>query len=183
AWRLFRARSPLLRAAAPLFVAALIMIAQPTYHVAIAASLRRFDGPLEKEWVEIPDVPRAAGAFFRQSSADDVRNARRYLDALGPDATFFDFTNRGLLYFLLDRDMPIRQVEVAFYESEARQREVIAAIERNPRIRAALVPVDDNANAVDGVPNRVRAPLVWQYLETHFIPDRQEGELMFWKRK
>jgi hypothetical protein len=182
-WRLFRARSPQLRAAAPLALAILLMIAQPTYHIAIAASLRRVDGPLEKEWVEIPEIPRAAGAYFRQSHADDVRNAKRYLDALGPDATFFDFTNRGLLYFLLDRDMPIRQVEVAFYESEARQKEVINAIERNPHVVAALMPVDDVANAVDGIPNRVRAPLVYQYIEQHFTPDRQEGALMFWKRK
>jgi hypothetical protein len=182
-WRLFRARSAQLRAAAPIVVVILLMIAQPTYHIAIAASLRRVDGPLEKEWVEVRDVPRAAGALFRQSHADDIHNARDYLATLGPDATFFDFTNRGLLYFLLDRDMPVRQVEVAFYESEARQREVIAALERNPRVRAALMPVDDVANAVDGVPNRVRAPLVYQYIEQHFTPDRQVGELMFWRRK
>ncbi|MBV9495741.1 MAG: hypothetical protein JOZ54_15955 [Acidobacteria bacterium] len=182
-WRLFRARSAQLRVFGPLLAVALVMIAQPTYHIAIAASLRRVHGPLEAQWVEIDDVPRATGALFRQTDADVVRAAQRYVATLGPDDTFFDFTNRGLLYFLLDRDMPVRQVEVAFYESEKLQREVIAAIERNPHVRAALVPANDGANAVDGVPNRDRAPLVWQYLETHFEPDRTEGELVFWRRK
>ena len=88
----------------------------------------------------------------------------------------------GLLYFLFDRDCPIRQIEVAFYETEDRQREVIARIEGNPNVRAALVPPSAEALDVDGVPNAVRAPLVWQYLQQHFTPDFQEGDVIFWRR-
>ncbi|MGA8808414.1 MAG: hypothetical protein WB973_11100, partial [Thermoanaerobaculia bacterium] len=100
------------------------------------------------------------------------------------DETWFDFTNRGNLYFLLDRDCPMRQVEVAFYETEARQRDVIRRIEQNPRIRFALMPPEPTDNtAVDGVPNRVRAPLVYAYLQTHFTPDHEEAGVNFWRRK
>jgi hypothetical protein len=73
-------------------------------------------------------------------------------------------------------------IEVAFYEPDSRQREVISAIESNRRIRAALVPPPDDDTAVDGVPNSVRAPLVWRYLQTHFTPDFAEGQVVFWKR-
>ena len=114
--------------------------------------------------------------------AAQVASARKYVElTLKPQETYFDFTNRALLFYLLRRDNPIRYVEVANYESEARQREVIAALERNPHVRAALVP--PGGEAVDGVPNDVRAPLVWQYLQQNFHPDFEEGEVVFWRRK
>src|SRR5207244_10927056 len=99
-----------------------------------------------------------------------------------PGATVFYCTARGPLYFLFDRDCPIRQIEVAFYGPEDRQREVIARIEQYPTIRAALVPPSADSPDVDGVPNAVRAPLVWQYLQQHFTPDFQEGDVVFWRR-
>jgi hypothetical protein len=110
---------------------------------------------------------------------------KRFIDArLQRGDTFFDFTNRGVLYFLFDRDCPVRQYEVAFYQPEERQREVIAQLERNPHVRAALVPAgpDDNTG-VDGVPNPIRAPMVWAYLQEHFQPSFQEGSVVFWMRK
>ena len=88
-----------------------------------------------------------------------------------------------MLYYLCDRDCPTRQIEVAFYEPERLQREVIAAIERNPRIRAAMVPSADDGTGVDGVANPTRAPLVWQYLQQHFVPDYAEGGVIFWRRQ
>ena len=90
---------------------------------------------------------------------------------------------RSNLYFLLDRDCPIRQIEVAFYETEQRQSEVIGRIEKNPRIRFALIPGDPDTTAVDAISNRVRAPMVYAYLQEHFTPDYEEGGVVFWRRK
>ncbi|MGH7635870.1 MAG: hypothetical protein ACRENC_19235, partial [Gemmatimonadaceae bacterium] len=170
-FRLFHSRIPLARAAAPAMVILALMMAQPTAHIAITGALRRTHGSMDPDWRELA-LPRAQGALSRSSDAAIVDIVNRYANShLKPDETWFDFTNRGNLYFLLNRDCPIRQIEVAFYETEARQREVIARIEQSPHIRFALMPGDPDTTAVDAIANRVRAPLVYAYLLSHFEPD------------
>jgi hypothetical protein len=183
-WRMWRARSTVARTYAPLVTLIVIMIASPTIHLAIAASLRRSRAPIDPGWT-VTAEPRATGAWIRERDAAILAAARAYLErTVGPDGTFFDFTNRAMLFFLLDRDCPIRQIEPAFYETEALQREVIARIESNPRVRAALVPkpANDDHTGVD-VPNAVRAPLVWKYLQENFRPDYEDENIVFWRRK
>ena len=126
---------------------------------------------------------RARGAFWFEEDVVTVRAAGAYIDRLGSGDTFFDFTNHGLLYFLFDRPCPVRQPEVAFYEREELQREVIGRIERDPHVVAALVPPFPEYGSVDRVPNSVRAPIVWKYLQDHFRPDYQAGSVVFWRRK
>jgi hypothetical protein len=182
-FRLFRSRIPLARAAAPVTVVLALMMAQPTAHIAITGSLRRTHGPTESGWNELA-LPRARGALSRTSDAAVIDIVQRYAAShLKPNETWFDFTNRGNLYFLLDRDCPIRQIEVAFYETGQRQREVMARIDQNPRIRFALMPADPETTAVDAIPNRDRAPMVYAYLQEHFTPDYEEGGVIFWRRK
>src|SRR5207302_7201718 len=128
---------------------------------------------MDSGWREV-SLPRARGAYFNEPNARTIEVAARYLDShLRSDETFFDFTNRGALYAVLDRDCPIRQVEVAFYETSELQREVIARLDSNALVGAALVPPPDPSVSidVDGVPNATRAPLVWTYLQQHFEPD------------
>jgi hypothetical protein len=168
----------------PVAVVLLLMIAQPTAHLARTASLRRATGPLDPKFSSVLyDPPRAGDALWPEGDAATITAAGTYINRLAPDDTFFDFTNSGLLYFLFNRDCPIRQVEVAFYEREDLQRDVIARIERNPHVVAALVPSVPAYGSVDFVPNAVRAPLVWKYLQDHFRPDYQAGSVVFWRRK
>jgi len=182
-FRLFHSRLPLARAAAPVVVLITLIMAQPTAHIAITGSLRRTRGTTERDLRELA-LPRARGALSRASDAAVIDVVKRYADShLKADETWFDFTNRGNLYFLLDRDCPIRQIEVAFYETEQRQSEVIGRIEKNPRIRFALIPGDPDTTAVDAISNRVRAPMVYAYLQEHFTPDYEEGGVVFWRRK
>lgn len=183
-WRMWRARDPMARLAAPAVTLLVIMIASPTIHIAITAALRRSRAPIDAGWT-VTSEPRAAGAWIRERDAAILAASRAYLErTVGPDGTFFDFTNRAMLFFLLDRDCPIRQIEPAFYETEARQREVIARIENNSRVRAALVPkpASDDHTGVD-VPNPVRAPLVWKYIQENFRPDYEDENIVFWRRK
>ena len=182
---LYRSRLRLARAFAPVVTVIVMVLLQPTTHLGIVSWLRHARGPVDANVRELTDPPRARGALYTLDDATTITSAQKYISThLNPEETFFDFTNRGLLYYLTDRDCPIRQIEVAFYEPEARQREVIAAIEHNPRIRAALVPptVGDDTG-VDGIDNPTRAPLVWRYLQEHFEPDFQEGKVVFWRRK
>jgi hypothetical protein len=180
AWMAMRRRS----AYAPAIVVALLILAAPTTHLGVAGWIRDVRGPVEPTLVEVPEIPRARGAFFHEHDAAALRGVARYASlSLAPEETWLDFTNRGIFYFLLRRDCPIRQPEVAFYETEQKQREVIARLEGDPRIRAVLLPGPDWRYNVDGVFNHERAPLVWQYIQTHFAPDFAEGNVVMWRRK
>lgn len=164
-------------------VVATIALAAPTTHMAVVGWMRTSRGPIEQGWRELQTLPRARGVLMHEKDIAVVEGIRKYASlSLKPDETFFDFSNRGIVYFLLRRDCPIREYEVAFYESEAQQREVIRRLESNPKVRAAFVPPDLRFS-VDGIPNATRAPLVWEYLQTHFEPDFEEGEVVMWRRK
>src|ERR1043166_3654411 len=105
-WLLLRARSVF----APAAVIVTLILGVPTSHLAVVSWLRHSRGPLDPGWVEIKDLPRARGSYYPANEAGVVDVVKRYVNAnLKPDETFFDFTNRGLLYFLLDRHCPIRQ--------------------------------------------------------------------------
>lgn len=175
---LVRARHAL----APFAVIAAILIAAPATHLRVAHAFRRAEGSLDPRWKPVANVPRARGALFLDYDRRVIASVARYLPTLAPGETFLDFTNRNLLYFLFDRDCPIRFYEVAFYETEERQRYVISVLESNPKIRAVLVPGPVGAYPVDGIPNRERAPLVWEYIERNFRPDFAEGDVVFWRR-
>lgn len=171
------------RALALVAIAAALVIANPTTHVSVLGMNRTTRGPAPN-WLTIDDIGRARGALWHASDAAAVASVKRYLSlSLAPDETFFDFTNSGALYFLFRRDHPIREYEVAFYQTERQQREVIQRIEENPKIRAALLPRTPDARFAVDIPNAWRAPLVHQYLVDHFELDFEEGELQFWKRK
>lgn len=178
---------PLLRRRSALAIPAIVAtlaLANPTTHLGVLGWMRQSRGPLDAKWVEVPDLPRARGALFFAPDANVLASAQKYVSlSLAPGETFFDFTNSGILYFLLRRDSPIRWYEVAFYESEEAQREVIRTLESNRKVRAVLVPATPLGRfAIDGIPNADRAPLVWEYLRANFHPDFQEGEVVFWRR-
>lgn len=176
---LLRRRSAL---AVPAILAAVI-IANPTTHLSVIGVNRTTRGP-PADWVEIRDVPRARGAYWHISDARAVASVRKYLTlSMKPDETFLDFANSGALYFLFRRDCPIREYEVAFFQSEEQQREIIRRIEANPKVRAVLVSSTPHGRFVVDVPNAWRAPLVQQYILAHFEPDFEEGEIAFWRRK
>ena len=120
--------------------------------------------------------------LFDGTVNSSITAARHFASTLAPSDTFVDFTNSALLYSLLGRDCPLRQVEVAAYQSNADQRDVIARIEHNPHIRAALITFPGTNQNIDGVSNAGRAPLVWEYLQQHFAPSFSENGVVFWKR-
>ncbi|HEX8170704.1 MAG TPA: hypothetical protein VF824_09215 [Thermoanaerobaculia bacterium] len=177
---LVRRRSPLALPA----IAATIVLAGPTTHLGVLGWMRRARAPVEPNFVELREPPRARGAYYHASDAQVVEAVGKYLRlSMNPEDTFFDLTNRGMLYFLYRRDCPIREYEVAFYEREEQQRAIIARLDANPHVRAVLVPGPHGRYTVDNIPNPDRAPLVWQWVQQNFEPDFEEGEVVFWRRK
>ncbi len=135
----------------------------------------------------LPTSPkRVDGAAFRIEDAKAVAAVSEFIGSrLAPGDTWLDFTSTSSLYFYFDRRCPIRYYEVASYETPEAQNEVIRAIDRNARVRAVLVHLGAGAaggEAIDGVPNRERAPLVWSYVEAHFHPAFTTPEVVFWER-
>ncbi|MEO6486758.1 MAG: hypothetical protein ABIO78_02325 [Thermoanaerobaculia bacterium] len=175
---LYRRRSPM----AKVVLLATLMLAHLTNHVAITSWLRRSTGPVDANLTVMTGVPRARGALFATRDAKAIAAARKYVDlSLKAHETFFDFSDRGILYFLLRRDCPIRQPVVVFYQPAELQREVIRRIS-DPRVAAVLVP-NGPQHGMDGVGNQTRAPLVWQYIQANFAPDFSEDGVQFWRRR
>lgn len=121
--------------------------------------------------------------LFDERAERSIQAARHFNATLGRDDTFVDFSNTALLYSLFGRDCPLRHVEVANYQPDDMQRDVIRRIEQNKKIRAALITFPGTNSDVDRVPNRERAPLVWAYLQQHFEPSFNEDGVEFWRRK
>jgi hypothetical protein len=169
-------------AVAAVAILAAIVLANPTTHASVIGVNRAARGAPASDWVEIRDLPRARGAYWHVRDAATVASVKKYVDlTLKPDETFFDFTDSGILYFLFRRDCPIREYEVAFYETEELQREVIRRIDSNPKVRAVLFR--EGRLSVDGIPSEWRAPLVHQYIVQNFERDFEEGDVAFWRRR
>jgi hypothetical protein len=160
------------------------LLANPFAHVmSVVPGLRETRGLPIGGGAFYTGTPRGGNAVFDRGAVTAIDAARRYVTtSMKPDETFVDFTNATLLYYLLDRDCPLRQTQVGLYESEPAQREVIGRIERNRKITAALVSFPAAYSSIDGIPNRERAPLVWKYLQEHFALAFDEQGVVFWKR-
>jgi hypothetical protein len=135
--------------------------------------------------LSIEEPPRARGALFPPPDASAVRATADFIRSAGlsREETWLDFANATGLYFLFDRDCPIRYYEVPFYESEEAQAEVIASVERNPRVRAVLVSTGLPSEPIDGIPNAVRAPRVAAFLRSNFEPFFRRERVEFWLRR
>jgi len=169
------------RQAAAVLAILLVLVATPFDHIFNFVTPVRHTSALPG-FQPFAGSRRAAGAVFSGGTATALGTTQRFLSTLKPGETFVDFANAGLLYYLFERETPIRYNSVTMYEPERVQREVIDAIERR-RVAAALIAFPGALSEVDGVPNRVRAPLVWQYLQAHYAPAIEENGVVFWRRR
>ena len=172
------------RPAAIAFTIALVFYAKPFALVFdLSSPLRRSGGADPASWAEYTGVPRARNAIVDPLTHEALGATQRFLATLKPNETFYDFANAATLYYVFNRPCPIRYAEVPLYESEEKQREVIAALEKDRTVKAALITFPTAYTAIDGVTSRDRAPLVWQYLEKNFVPAFDENGVVFWARR
>lgn len=172
------------RALAIALAIAVALIAKPTTHLFdVATPLRRSHGIVASGFVEYRGTPRARGAVVDPAVAKALASAQRFLTTqLRPGETFYDFAGAGSLHYIFDRESPVRMIEVAMSEREPTQREIVAALERNRRVRAVLILFPGGITHVDNIPNSDRAPLVWRYIHDHFRPAFHENGAEFWMR-
>jgi hypothetical protein len=116
-----------------------------------------------------PHVPKSGRATLPAGEARELAALKQVFDSMPPGQTFFDFANEPALYFLFDRKSPVRYCCVPFYETEEKQLEVIAALER-VRPPLAILAGGTPRDAFDGISNRERVPRVAAYLDTHYEP-------------
>jgi hypothetical protein len=128
---------------------------------------------------------RARGGSFPPADAALVRATNTLIREakLSSDETWLDFANAPGLYYLFDRNCPIRYYEVPFYESPSAQEEVVATLERNEKVRAVLVASGLPSDPIDGVPNAARAPKVAKFLELNFQPFLKQDGVEWWLRR
>ncbi len=172
--------------ATALLMATLVVGREPISFVSAAsrALVRPWTPPAARA-VEGEGLSRARGAVFLEADAaliEATAEMIRRTDLRGGD-TWLDFANAPGLYYLFDRDCPIRYYEVPFYEAESAQREVIAAVAANPRVRVVLASSGLLAQEIDHVSNDERAPRVAAFLREHFRPYWSAGAVEFWIRK
>ena len=157
----------------------LVFIAKPFTHLfGVATPLLRNPAPAA---TPIAGMPRSSGALFDDTTRRALETVQRA--QLRPDETFFDFTNASLVYYFTNRDCPIPWMEAPLYESEKRQRQVIAMLEANPRIAAVLLAFPGGQPVIDGIDNKIRAPLVWAHVEKLYEPWIDEAGVVMWKRR
>lgn len=172
------------RIAAAVVAVAILVLVRPDRHLLqLAAPLRLAHGVPEGDGVRIDSLPRARGAVFRPEVALAVGSAQKFAASLQPGETFYDFSNSGLLYFLLQRNAPTRHQHIPFVEKKELQGEVAERLLVDRSIAAVLIACPGGSADIDGVPNRVRAPLVWQAIERHFVPSFEENGVVFWRRR
>jgi hypothetical protein len=160
---------------APALAAGLVAVARP---IRLAAVLR---DALRRA----PQCERPLGDRGRMpcAQADDLGALRGWMDReLPAEQTFFDYGNEPALYFLLERRPPVRFPCAPCYPSEAAQREVIAALERE-KPPVAILSSGSWTDAFDNVPNRERTPLVAAYLDRHYAPAGLVGPRMLAVRR
>ena len=172
------------RCAAVALALVVAWLANPLGHVfALATPLRASGRATVAGGIEIGSIPRCRGVLLDPALRPATESVARFVDGrLRAGETWFDFTDHPVLYYLFDRHCPMRHLEIPFVESVAAQREVVAMLERDHSVRAALVAFPDWFTAIDGVPNQVRAPLIWRYLEEHFTPAFADHGVVFWIR-
>ena len=130
-----------------------------------------------------PHVFRSGSATVPPQQAEELSALKQYLDSvLAPNETFFDYSNEPALYFLFDRRPPVRYFGVPFYETAAKQREVIDALERQ-RPPLAILSSGTGLDAFDGVGNRERSPLVAAYLDAWYPPGERISGRLIGRRK
>jgi len=90
----------------------------------------------------------------------------------GANGTILDLSNEEALYYLLERKPAVRCFEPSVWSAPGIREETLAELDAHPP-SCVIVHSGMNLDAFDGVPNRVRAPELFAWVDAHY-PRRLE---------
>jgi hypothetical protein len=118
------------------------------------------------------------GIYTTPQDAADVSALSTFLDANAPPgATILDVANERALYYLLRRRPPIRCFDVSFLSAPPLMREALSQLQRNPPA-CVIVEGLKSIDQFDGIPNRVRVPWLFAWIDQNYPRRTQIGRFL-----
>lgn len=120
--------------------------------------------------------PLVRGIYTTEDNATTLATLKNYVDALGP-GPILDLTNERALYFLLRRKPPTRVFDIPMLSS----RELLGPTMKELRASMPVCVILGGEPAVavfDGVPNDVRVPELFQFVNANYTKRTQIGRFI-----
>ena len=131
----------------------------------------------------VPNTTMSAEALMswpaRQPSVQsvDIAPLQLYLRSFGPDATFLDFSNGLALYYLLERNPPVRVTDIKMLSAPPLLSEAMTRLRASPPdfvvLQAPGVP-----SGFDGLENEMRVPELAQWIKANYPRRLQVGKFL-----
>ena len=113
---------------------------------------------------------------------DDERAAVAFLKArLAEQDSLYVLTSEGTWFYYLDKPPPTRFACVVYATTDFFQRELVDGLAR-AKVKLIIVSNRNWSNAIDGIPTRVRVPLVAEYVRAHYHPLCAVAGQVIWER-
>jgi hypothetical protein len=182
----------------------------PTYLLSLYIGLRHYAIPLARRWnierpLSIASIIVMACFCVAMMGGGDSRWIARNFPLSVPDAVlvnpdhrtmadlierlirerstqFVTLTNEPLWYYYLDRPCPMRFPLIWFSEPPFYQKEVVAEMEQSG-VGLVLWKSASQWDAIDGIPNEERWPLVANYVKSRFAPFANIKGMELWMRR
>jgi hypothetical protein len=84
-----------------------------------------------------------------------------------PYEAIYDFSNQGGIYYIANRRIGARLYHSAYAATISQQQEVISDLERF-QVGLVIWKSGTPFDAIDGIPNELRQPLIAHFIETNF---------------
>jgi hypothetical protein len=108
------------------------------------------------------------GTYTTRENTADLAALNGLLDATAPPgAPILDASNERALYYLLQRRPPTRCSDIAMLSAPPLMAEAMRQLEANPPACVILEGLNV-LDSLDGVPNRVRVPALFAWIDAHY---------------
>jgi hypothetical protein len=108
------------------------------------------------------------GIYTNRENASDLAALNGLLDATAPPgAPILDVSNERALYYLLQRRPPTRCADIPMLSAPPLMSEAMQQLQANPPACVVLEGLDAFAQ-FDGVPNHVRVPALFAWIDAHY---------------
>ncbi len=120
-------------------------------------------------------VPTVGRIYISDEQATEIESLSAFIASRLPaGSTFYDFTNNGALYFLLDRPNPTRYPQVWLAVDPDQQREVISSLQAEPP-PLVFYRCGKRLDALDNIDNSLRHHLISSHLLRYYRPSAAVG--------